>query len=105
MALKSFGQHSALSQEHDGDSCCCCCARGGSGWILGKKFFSESEKALAGSGGVTIPGGLQELWRCGTEGCGYVHGRDGSCMGTAESQLESLIEHLEERHRQPWEHR
>ena len=23
-----------------------------------------------GSGGVTVPGGVQELWRCGTEGRG-----------------------------------
>ena len=28
-----------------------------------------AEAALVG-GGVTVPGGVQELWRCGTEGCG-----------------------------------
>ena len=25
--------------------------------------------SCSGSGGVTIPGGVPELWRCGTEGC------------------------------------
>ena len=24
-----------------------------------------------GSGGVTVPGGVPELWGCGTEGCGH----------------------------------
>ena len=49
------------------------CRRGGSGWILGK-ISSLSVEALAqaaqGGGGVTIPGGVQEMWRCGTEGRG-----------------------------------
>ncbi len=40
-----------------------CCARGGSGWILGKISSQDG-------GAVTIPGGVQELWRCGTEGRG-----------------------------------
>jgi len=26
------------------------------------------EQAALGGGGVTIPGGVQEPWRCGTEG-------------------------------------
>ena len=26
--------------------------------------------AAQGGGGVTVPGGAQEMWRCGTEGCG-----------------------------------
>ena len=30
-----------------------------------------------GSGGVTIPGGVPEPWRCGTEGRGYGHGGGG----------------------------
>ena len=51
------------------------CARGGSGWILGKNYSQKSGEALAqaaqGGGGVTIPGGVQKLWRCGTEDCGY----------------------------------
>ena len=24
-----------------------------------------------GGSGTTVPGGVQELWRCGTEGCGH----------------------------------
>jgi len=27
-----------------------------------------------GDGGFTIPGGVQELWGCGTEGCGQCAG-------------------------------
>ena len=27
-------------------------------------------QAAQGSGGVTVPGGVQEVWRCGTEGHG-----------------------------------
>ena len=50
------------------------CSRGGSGWILGKFIFRKSDKALEqasqGSGGVTIPGGVQEVPRCATEGRG-----------------------------------
>ena len=26
--------------------------------------------AAQGGGGITVPGGVQELQRCGTEGCG-----------------------------------
>jgi len=37
-------------------------------------FFSERSDAVAqdaqGGGGVTVPAGVQEPWRCGTEGCG-----------------------------------
>ena len=39
-----------------------------------RKKFRKSGEAVAqaaqGSGAVTIPGGVQELWRCGTEGRG-----------------------------------
>ena len=49
------------------------CAGGYSGWILGRNS-SQSNNAVAqaaqGGGAVTIPGGVQELWRCGTEGRG-----------------------------------
>ena len=31
------------------------------------------EQAAQGSGGVTVPGGVQETCRCGTEGCGLVN--------------------------------
>lgn len=30
------------------------------------------EWTAQGSGGVSVPGGVQELFRCGTEGCGLV---------------------------------
>ena len=39
-----------------------------------KFLLRKSGQALAqtaqGGGGVTIPGGVQKQWRCGTEGCG-----------------------------------
>ena len=47
--------------------------RGGSGWILGKILRKKDEalaQAAQGGGGVTVPGGVQEPWRCGTEGRG-----------------------------------
>ena len=38
-----------------------------------EKRLRKSSNALAqaaqGGGGVTIPGGVPEPWRCGTEGC------------------------------------
>ena len=39
-----------------------------------KSLLRKSGEALVqtvqGGGGVTVLGGAQELWRCGTEGCG-----------------------------------
>ena len=35
-----------------------------SGWVL--------KWAAQGGGGITIPGGIPEPWRCCTEGCGLV---------------------------------
>jgi len=39
-----------------------------------KHFFPDRVvrqwHSCPGSGGVTVPGGVSELWRCGTEGCG-----------------------------------
>ena len=50
------------------------CARGGSGWILGKISSPKVQwcigTAAQGGGGVTVPGGVWELWKCGTEGRG-----------------------------------
>jgi len=48
------------------------CVRGGSGWILGKTSPKEWSVAqvVQGNGRVTVPGGVPELWRCGTEGHG-----------------------------------
>jgi len=39
------------------------------------KEWCGSGTAARGGGGVTVPGGAQELCRWGTEGCG--HGGDG----------------------------
>ena len=50
------------------------CARGGSGRILGitswKEWLGTGRVAAQGSDGVTIPGGVQGPWRCGTGGHG-----------------------------------
>jgi len=47
------------------------CTRGGSGWLLGnissQKEWSGRGMGCPGSGGVTIPGGVPDLWRCGME--------------------------------------
>jgi len=46
------------------------CTSGGSGWILGNTSQKECwgiGKGCQGGDGITIPGGVQELWRCGTE--------------------------------------
>ena len=43
------------------------------GWILGKTSLKEclgTGTAAQGGGGVTVPGGVQGLWECGTEGHG-----------------------------------
>ena len=57
------------------------CAKGVSSWILGKISLRKSNEALEqaahGDGGDTPPGGVQEMWRCGTEG----HGGDGLMVG------------------------
>ena len=37
--------------------------------------------SCTGSGGVTVPGGVQELWRCGSEGRVCGHGGDGLVVG------------------------
>ena len=45
----------------------------GSGWIFGKKSQNErwcSGTAAQGGGAVTVPGGVQGTWRCGTDGHG-----------------------------------
>jgi len=47
------------------------CVRGGLDWILGKiSLLKELEEAAQGSGGVTIPGGVQKTCRYGTSGHG-----------------------------------
>jgi len=41
--------------------------------MLGRKIQKElggSGTAALGSGAVTVRGGVEETWRCGTEGCG-----------------------------------
>lgn len=60
------------------------CARGGSDWILGKVLLRKSgeglEQAALGSGGVTIPGGSQEMCKCGTKEQGLVGSVGGRWM-------------------------
>jgi len=50
------------------------CTRGGSCWVLQTVASLEERSALAqaaqGSGGVTVPGGVPEPWRCGSWGHG-----------------------------------
>jgi len=42
-----------------------------------QKSHQALEQTAQGGGGVTIPEGVPEPWRCGTERCGYGHGGDG----------------------------
>ena len=42
------------------------------GNIFLRKNGEALEQAAQGGSGVTIPGGVQEMCRCGTEGCGLV---------------------------------
>ena len=50
-----------------------------------KFLLWKSGQALAqaaqGGGGATIPRGVQELWRCGTEGHGQCYGEDELGLG------------------------
>ena len=66
----SFSQVAAIGQEVMALNC----ARGSSGWRLGNistpKEQCCSGTAAQGGGGVTISGGVQGTWGCGTEGCG-----------------------------------
>jgi len=47
-----------------------------------------AEAALVG-GGVTVPGGVQELWRCGTEG--HISGH-GGWAGVGPGDLRGLFQ-------------
>ena len=38
--------------------------------LLHSKDDGALEQAAQGAGAVTVPGGVQETQRCGTEGCG-----------------------------------
>jgi len=50
-----------------------------------KNFFSKEVlrhwHSCPGSGGVTVPGGVQRMWRCGTEGHGQQAWWDGVGLG------------------------
>jgi len=51
------------------------CTRGDSSWMLGNTSSKECqalEWAAQGSAGVTVPGSVQEMFRCCTEGYGLV---------------------------------
>jgi len=41
------------------------CARGGSDWIIGKLLRKSGDAVVQLP--VTVPGGVREPWRCGTE--------------------------------------
>ena len=47
--------------------------------MLGKKSSLKEwwYTGCPGESGVTIPGGVQETWRCGTKECGLVDNIDG----------------------------
>ena len=55
-------------------------ARGDSVWDQEKlRKNGEGLAQAAQGGGITVPGGVQEMWRCGTEGCfllNHGHGSD-----------------------------
>ena len=57
------------------------CTREDSGWTSGRyssqREWLGTDTDAKGDGGVTVPGGVQELWRCGTEGRGYGHSGGG----------------------------
>ena len=52
------------------------CTRGDSGWMLGKIYSLKEcealEQAAQGGGGITSPEGVQEMFRCCTNGHGLV---------------------------------
>jgi len=52
------------------------CARGNLGWTVGNTTFLKECQALEwaaqGSAGVTVPGSVQGMFRCCTEGYGLV---------------------------------
>jgi len=50
------------------------CASECSSWVLGRSSQSSEVLTQAAQigGGVTVSGDVQEIWRCGTEGCGLV---------------------------------
>lgn len=63
-------------------------ARGGAGWTLGNKPSRTvilRGHSCPGGGGLTVPGGVWEPWRCGTEGSGQW-----AQWGWVSSQLDGL---------------
>jgi len=66
-----------------------CYTRGGSGWILGNTSLRQWSGAGTGcpwSAGVAVPGGVQELCRCCTEG----HDSVGNISGRLAVGLDNL---------------
>jgi len=60
------------------------CTRGDSGGMSGKISQNDDEvleQAAQGGGGVTVPGGVQEMWRCGTSGWTWGCGTWGNSGG------------------------
>lgn len=48
------------------------CTRGRLGWILGNIYLKEWSGAAQGCGGVTVPGGVQEVFKSCTKEYGLV---------------------------------
>lgn len=61
-----------LRHEEAGNAEVCCACWGYEGKIILRERVKALAKAAQGNGGVTIPGGIPEPWRCCTEGCGLV---------------------------------
>ena len=60
---------------------------------IGKNFSERAVmqwQSCPGGGGVTIPRDVQELWRCGTEGCGQWAWWDGLGLGLGLVILEAF---------------
>ena len=65
-----------------------------SGWILGitsPKEWLGTGAAAQGGGGGSVPGGVPETWRCGTEGWDFV-GSIGGRWAVGRDDLRDLFQ-------------
>lgn len=78
MGVSLFSHITAIRQEVMALSCASEC----SSWVLGRSSQSSEVLTQAAQigGGVTVSGDVQEIWRCGTEGCGLVGNIGGGWM-------------------------
>ena len=56
-----------------------------------QKSHQALEQTAQGGGGVTIPEGVPEPWRCGTEGCGQRARRGGMGLDLVISEVFSNL--------------